>query len=331
MTDQFAVRRRALHGSRDAALGSGFAAVEVIRPTTVSAGASLAPGATGLQPVRPRIITTAPAPASAGGAAAAATAATKAAPAGAATSSPAPATALRRSLASGTPAAVRATPGAATTGAAALGGALPGRAGSPPVPAIARANLSGTAFAGTAFAEPTPTGAVLRRSFVVAPPPISLGSRRSTSAPPVPSSAAAPAAPAAASTAAAPATAAPAGARSSIYTAAADLFRTFGGTSAAQRGGDMTDSSSSGAHVIRRLSTPSLAAGGAQGVEATYSPHQPAGWSADAGSGQTVAPAGASLNPRQLDELVDQVVDRIEQRVIDELERRGRFGIVGGM
>jgi hypothetical protein len=38
-----------------------------------------------------------------------------------------------------------------------------------------------------------------------------------------------------------------------------------------------------------------------------------------------VAPPGRVGIPRdQLDELVDEVVDRIEQRVVDELERRGR-------
>ena len=41
----------------------------------------------------------------------------------------------------------------------------------------------------------------------------------------------------------------------------------------------------------------------------------------------------ASADPlpaRQLDEFVDLVVERIEQRVIDELERRGRRGNPGG-
>ncbi|TAM90852.1 MAG: hypothetical protein EPN43_05130 [Jatrophihabitans sp.] len=44
-----------------------------------------------------------------------------------------------------------------------------------------------------------------------------------------------------------------------------------------------------------------------------------------------VASAAPKIDPRQLDELVDQVVERIEQRVVDELERRGRFGALGGM
>lgn len=34
--------------------------------------------------------------------------------------------------------------------------------------------------------------------------------------------------------------------------------------------------------------------------------------------------SGVALSSTQLEELVDEVVDRIEQRVIDELERRGR-------
>jgi phage-related minor tail protein len=37
----------------------------------------------------------------------------------------------------------------------------------------------------------------------------------------------------------------------------------------------------------------------------------------------------SSGNGRQLDELADLVVERIEQRVIDELERRGRRGVPG--
>jgi hypothetical protein len=36
------------------------------------------------------------------------------------------------------------------------------------------------------------------------------------------------------------------------------------------------------------------------------------------------------LTSRELDELVDQVVERIEQRVVDELERRGRYRTPGG-
>jgi hypothetical protein len=55
--------------------------------------------------------------------------------------------------------------------------------------------------------------------------------------------------------------------------------------------------------TIRRFTTP----------EATPAPSSPA------------APEESILdNPRRLDELVDKVVDRIERRVIDELERRGR-------
>jgi hypothetical protein len=35
-------------------------------------------------------------------------------------------------------------------------------------------------------------------------------------------------------------------------------------------------------------------------------------------------PFGANAGPLDMDELVDAVVERIEQRVVDELERRGR-------
>lgn len=44
----------------------------------------------------------------------------------------------------------------------------------------------------------------------------------------------------------------------------------------------------------------------------------------DYGTGQApVGPSSRGSGP-QLDDLVDLVVERIEQRVIDELERRGR-------
>lgn len=49
----------------------------------------------------------------------------------------------------------------------------------------------------------------------------------------------------------------------------------------------------------------------------------PPAWTGETG---TPAAAAASPSPRQLDDLVDLVVERIEQRVIDELERRGRRG-----
>ncbi len=39
---------------------------------------------------------------------------------------------------------------------------------------------------------------------------------------------------------------------------------------------------------------------------------------------------GAEPSARHLDEFIDLVVERIERRVIDELERRGRRGNAGG-
>ena len=41
-------------------------------------------------------------------------------------------------------------------------------------------------------------------------------------------------------------------------------------------------------------------------------------------------PASASLDPQQLDDVIAAVVERIEQRVVDELERRGRRDGRGG-
>jgi hypothetical protein len=94
----------------------------------------------------------------------------------------------------------------------------------------------------------------------------------------------------------------------------------------------MTDSSGTGAEVVRRLVT-------ARPGRPASPDEMPDSLRPVAGGGvgevdrgrPAVAPAAARLDPRQLEDVVDQVVDRIEQRVIDELERRGRFGAVGGM
>ncbi len=40
-------------------------------------------------------------------------------------------------------------------------------------------------------------------------------------------------------------------------------------------------------------------------------------------------PGGRTLDPEVMDELVDRVVERIEGRVVEELERRGRRGLPG--
>jgi hypothetical protein len=51
----------------------------------------------------------------------------------------------------------------------------------------------------------------------------------------------------------------------------------------------------------------------------------------DAGADVDLTPAPATrISPRDMEDLVDEVVQRIEQRVVDELERRGRRQRSGG-
>jgi hypothetical protein len=214
------------------------------------------------------------------------------------------------------------TPLAATAFAQALA-APPGA--SRPLPG--RPATTGGVFAAT----DAPTGAILRRNYVVAPPPVSLApARRTEAAPPSPaapgkeirraSGTAAPPATAvsAAATQAATPAAAAGGDRSAIFQAAQQLFRSFADPAAPQRGGDMSEN----LPAIRRL------------VDADPAPSNrplpPIPTRADAVR-RPVGPTVPALSPQQMDELVDEVVDRIEQRVIDELERRGRFGPAGGM
>jgi hypothetical protein len=170
----------------------------------------------------------------------------------------------------------------------------------------------------------------LHRSFAVAPPPVRIGSHRGGTGrgprigghrtPPAPP-AAPPPVPAVAGGAAPgsnPGGAAgsnPGGPPSALYAAAAALFgqpEAAGQAgpagrpdlmpapppvpAAANRGTPMSE------EVARRISAPSAVAG---------------------------EPGGAVPATRQLDELVDLVVERIEQRVVDELERRGRRGTGG--
>jgi hypothetical protein len=114
---------------------------------------------------------------------------------------------------------------------------------------------------------------------------------------------------------------------SSLYGSFAELFRAFTSdpgsgelpTSppsalpmrrSAYRGGDMT---SDPAFLLRRSTEPDVPTPGSD-------------LNTRAGRATPVMPRAVS---RQLDELVDLVVARIEQRVIDELERRGRRGIPG--
>lgn len=60
--------------------------------------------------------------------------------------------------------------------------------------------------------------------------------------------------------------------------------------------------------ALRRLQTPAALS------------HDASGAPVDGGSGE----AAARISSRQLEQLVDLVVERIESRVVDELERRGR-------
>jgi hypothetical protein len=168
------------------------------------------------------------------------------------------------------------------------------RTAAPSVPAVAQAPIFGAADSGT----------VLRRSFAMAPPRISVR----------------PGAPATdlASNAAAAPESAPAETKSAadIRRHVAQLFQTFNdaeaaGTMDAQQHGQQGRRSMDDA-VIRRAgeSAPAFAP-----FDANVR---------DSRGGQRLERPATQFNREQMDEIVDGVVARIEQRVIDELERRGR-------
>jgi hypothetical protein len=152
-------------------------------------------------------------------------------------------------------------------------------------------------------------GRAVMRSLLPAPPPVSL--RPSAHAgPPVPaagssSSSSSSATIARSAVATAGAGAASAIRRSALADASADLFRAD----------DLTTA------ISRKLATEGQAAmpSESRGLQLVRPP--------TASSPPTPGPGAAEAilaDPRQLEELVDAVVDRIERRVVDELERRGR-------
>jgi hypothetical protein len=177
--------------------------------------------------------------------------------------------------------------------------------------------------------EPMP----LRRSLVVAPPPVGLA--RSRPQPSVPAPAAPPAtrtSPHASSGSSSAPGSATGSNRSALYAAAAALFAAPGsgaapGTAAAaEPRGD-----ASGPADLRRfvdgLSGPQ--SGGAPMSENLPALRRLQAPVAVNPAGTVAAVAGgpgeaASISSRQLEQLVDLVVERIEERVVDELERRGR-------
>jgi hypothetical protein len=155
-----------------------------------------------------------------------------------------------------------------------------------------------------------PRAAVLPRSYLPAPPPISV--RRSPAAAP----AAAPAVPAVASdiAAATPTPGRPGAGAILRRTMRDSLGSAFGLAATAagpsrwhadeQRGQHMAEDH----QVIRRLRDGSTA-GSATQADFEIEP---------------VTPLPTTTSGQDLDEFVDRVVERIEQRVVDELERRGR-------
>jgi hypothetical protein len=207
----------------------------------------------------------------------------------------------------------------AATGALAATGAMPGTAAAAAVPtaaAVARTATAtaGAARAGTALAparggsplfapQPgTPSTSVARTAhYLPSPPPISI--RRS------PATTHGPAVPRSGSGAA--------GVRRSLVESTAALFAADDAVAATvrrlqdgdQKAGDMPQNLPSGMEIVHpNEQKPS---------NVSELPVRPP----DEGS------AGASLPP--IDELVDMVVERIEERVIDELERRGRRYVAG--
>jgi hypothetical protein len=314
MPDQFALRRRSTHGAAPRSLATGFGAPALIRPATVAAGENLSPAVTAAS----RVHAIAPATLRrridrADGARA------DAAPADAAPADAAPADAAPADAAHGDP------------GTAAERGSTARRAIQARTPAPRPASrrepvrpLSQTPW--IAADRPATEGATLRRSLAVAPPRLSISpAPRRRPGPPVPAVAAkTPASTPAPAPSPAPSTQSSAmagGAPSALYTAAAALFRSVSPTglghpiidaaSAREQDHPMSDE----AAIVRRSPAPAVARiGGFDDAPVVRPP---------------LGPSGLAANPHDLDELVDIVVARIEQRVVDELERRGRRGSGG--
>ncbi len=307
MTDQLALRRAARHGHGGRALASGLGPAEPIRPATVDGplGAAAPRSAPEFQTVTGRPSATGHRPAGA------------------------------------TPAGARTRPASA-----------PGAA---PAPTARRAD---PARPGQASASPGPAGryqpaagTVRRSSLVVAPPPVSVGPRRAgPPVPPVPDVARAggrpgPGASAAtsaprhrsATSPAAPSAAASGGPRSALYAAAAALFAATGettGSAAAAYGSPAVGRHATGGAGGAGAGTAGAIGQGPGGAAMSENVPAVRRFRGELNDGGGDAPAATGAGPwsdpshpipaRQLDEFVDLVVDRIEARVVDELERRGR-------
>jgi hypothetical protein len=169
---------------------------------------------------------------------------------------------------------------------------------------------------------------MLHRSLAVAPPRVSINpAPRGRPGPPVPAVAAKPSGQSGQSgqsaqrttstpaQSSAQAVATGSGPPSALYSAAAALFRSAGATEHPvidARGQDQPMSDESA--IVRRSPAAAPAVPMTEFDARTIRPPM------------MVNPVA---NSRELDELVDIVVARIEQRVVDELERRGRRGAGG--
>jgi hypothetical protein len=173
-------------------------------------------------------------------------------------------------------------------------------------------------IAGDRFARDAPGSPA--RGLVVAPPPVSLGGARrgavAPGEPPVPA------------TGPQPSVTEPVehgGDRSALYTAAAALFAAVGESGGSTAPGGFAGSAGSGhasgmpAGLSGLLAHPPSASS-LGGVP--MSQNLPARQS-DAGLVPGVT-SSVQVTSRQLDEFVELIVERIEARVVDELERRGR-------
>jgi hypothetical protein len=165
-------------------------------------------------------------------------------------------------------------------------------------------------------------GAALR-SYLPAPPPVSIRRAVAQPAPPVPavgrgsSAASATSATASATSATASATSATAPhadavVRRSFLDATAGLFRSADGQPPAIR---RFEDGSGGLDMPDQLPTRMSVVGPG---------FQPFRGTGDEDENNPFADVSVLHDDRRLDELVDRVVERIEQRVVDELERRGR-------
>jgi hypothetical protein len=171
---------------------------------------------------------------------------------------------------------------------------------------------------GTPGGPATPRSAAgpvaLRRSYLPAPPPISIRPAPMSGAdlPAAARDVRGDATPAAAR--AATATSSAAQGRSSLADATSHLFR------AARIADPAVRRFLAGPAGAQEASTAGAASGGSPMPDQS----SPGSDTGAAPAGLAALGEGSSLSPGEMDEIIDRIIDKIEERVVDELERRGR-------